>query len=246
MQITNNISSSYNQINLVKKTKETAKTSFASMLENNIEKTEKKEEMGKYVTYLDKFNIFDSFSAEDRKIFRKILRDDKLTLSEIDSLSYEQAERFRSIGIAPGTFLSEEQFNNCPILTSSNQVKDMLDSTRKTNNKTFNEALYRTAREIKDDHDRSEILGEAQLQISTLLSNSGKSSGVNQWDWDYDNMNIDFSKFLNDIISKYEELIANPPNKNPQFIKQQQKKLDGYNIILKHFNDIKNENTRYA
>lgn len=249
MQISNNSYTNYNQASTVTKKEHTTQSFFSSML-TNTEKTEEKdnqEKIGMFLKYMDQYNAFDSLSQENKKIFREILKDDEVTMAEIDSLSYEQSELFMDYVYPPAT-LPKEEFNKAPIVKKSNQITAMLFTTRTTNDKTFNEALYRTAREIDDDLYRMTILGQVQMNIAQahfgyelLPSFYTNAQTENQWNWDYDNMNIDFGKFLSDVISMHESEIANPPNKDPEFIKQHQQRLDGYNIILEHYNDIKSE-----
>ncbi len=251
MQITNNTYTNYNQAKSISKNEESSETSFSSMLANNTEKSEDKEKMGKYVTYLDKFNVFDSFSAEEKKVFREILKDDKIILSEMDSLSYEQVERFFHVALPQGDF-SKEQLDNTPIVNMSNQIIEMLFTTRTTNNKTFNKALYQTAKEINDDDFRRNIFGELQTNLfqahfgfEILPSfNAGASRG-NLWKDDIDSMNIDFNKFLYDVINLHEKAIANPKT-HPAVIHQHQRVLDGYNIIKKHYDKLQSEIKSYA
>ncbi|MGA1932403.1 hypothetical protein ACH5BF_06725 [Arcobacter sp. YIC-464] len=246
MQVTNNTYTNYYaQTNNTTKAEKTEESSFASMLKDS--QKEDVDEQGRFLKYMDKYNAFDSLSQEDRKVFREILKDDKVTMAEIDSLSYNQAEIFLDYTFPP-TNLPKEEFNKGPIVNIPNQGVHMLFATRTTNDKTFNEALYRTAREIDDDSYRSKILGQVRMNIAQVhFGYELKASfyaGVeteNQWNWDYDNMNINFDDFLTNVISMHENEIENPPNNDPDFIKQHQERLDGYNIILKHYNDIKKE-----
>ncbi|XPV70614.1 MAG: hypothetical protein ACNI25_08505 [Halarcobacter sp.] len=246
MQVSNNTYTNYyTQTNNITKTEKTEENSFSSMLTSS-EKTEEKEEVGLYIKYMDQFNYFDSLSPEDRKLFREILKDDQITMAEMDSLTYEQAEKFEYIAYPQGDF-TKEQINNTPIVYKTNQIGDMLLATRTTNDKTFNEALYRTARELDDDIYRMTVLGQVKMNVAQahfgyelMPSFYVEAETENMWKWDYDNMNIDFNKFLGDVISMHKEALANPKT-HPKVIDQHQERLDGYNIILKHYNDIKKE-----
>jgi hypothetical protein len=249
MQVSNNTYPSYSQTNTISKTEKSSETSFASMLTNN-EKVEEKEETGRYLEYMDKFNYFDSLSAEDKKAFREILKDDQITMAEMDSLSYEQAVKFERYAYPQGNFTKEE-IDNTPIVHSSSQIGAMLFSTKQTSDKTFNEALYRTSREINNYNELSTILGQVRMNVAQVYSGYEllpnfyvEAETKNQWDIDF-NQNINFDQFLNDVISLHEREIKNPPNNDPQYILQHQKRLDGYNLISKHYYEIKNE-AKYA
>ncbi len=245
MQVTNNTYTNYyNQTNNTTKVEKTEESSFASMLTGS----QKEEEVGRYVKYMDQFNYFDSLSDEDRKVFREILKDDKITMAEMDSLSYEQAVRFEKVAFPQGNF-SKEQLNNTPIVNIPNQGVHMLFATRTTNDKTFNEALYRTAREIDDDSYRRTIFREVKTNVTQVhfgdpliesFNVIAYENAKNLWKEDIDKMNINFDKFLTDVITLHEKALANPKT-HPAVIDQHQEKLDGYNIILKHYNDIKKE-----
>ena len=76
------------------------------------------------------------------------MADDKVTIDEMDSLSYEQAENFFDYAYPIGTVKNANP-NDVPLLNISNQINTMFYSTRATNDKTLNEAMYETAREIK-------------------------------------------------------------------------------------------------
>lgn len=245
MQVTSN-SYSYNRqlSSSQSKTQKSEEVSFSSMLAKEVKKSE--DDKMTFLEFVDQYNIFDSLSFEDKKIFREILKDDKITMSEIDSLSYEQAEKFEKYAFPPA-WLPKDELLKSPIVYMPNQAIAMLDVTKMTNNRTFNESLYRTAREINNDDERMLIIGEVQMNVAQahfgyelMPSFYVEAQTKNQWKWDYDNMNIDFNKFLNDIISMHEKAIANPKT-HPQVLNQHQEILNGYNIIQKHYHNIKNE-----
>ena len=247
MQVTNNTYTNYyNQTNSTTKVEKTEKSSFASMLTGS--QKEDVDEQGRFLQYMDKYNAFDSLSEKDRKVFREILKDDKVTMAEIDSLSYSQAEMFLDYTFPP-TNLPKEEFNKAPIVNIPNQAVDMLFATRTTNDKTFNEALYRTAREIDDDSYRRTIFREVKTNVTQVhfgdplvetFNVIAYENAKNLWKEDIDKMNINFDKFLTDVITLHEKALANPKT-HPVVIDQHQEKLDGYNIILKHYTDIKKE-----
>lgn len=250
MQITSNSYSYNNQLlSSQGKTQKSEEVSFSSMLEKEVKKSD--DAKMTFLEFMDQYNIFDSLSFEDRKVFREILKDDKITMAEMNSLSYEQAEKFEKYAFPPA-WLPKEELLKSPIVNMSNQIGAMLDVTRMTNDKTFNESLYRTAKEISNDNERMLILGQVQMNVAQahfgfklMPSFYLEAQTKNQWEWDYDNMNIDFDKFLNDVISMHEKALLNPKT-HPDVIQQHQERLDGYNIIKKHYYDIKNEVSSYV
>lgn len=245
MQVTSNSYSYYNQSSSTQsKTQKSEEVSFSSMLENEVKKSE--DDRGRFLKFVDQYNVFDSLSFEDKKVFREILKDDKITMAEMDSLSYEQAEKFEKYAFPPA-WLPKEELLKSPIVDMSNQTVSMLDVTKMTNDRTFNKALYQTAREISDDGFRSTVFGEVKVNLSQahfgfeILSSFNAGAEVkNLWQDDVDSMNINFDKFLNDVINLHEKAIANPQT-HPAVIHQHQERLDGYNIIQKHYNNIKKE-----
>ena len=245
MQVTSNIYSNYNQITTVKKTAEAKGTSFASMVSVPKDTVTEKNEAS-YIQHMEKLNRFDSLSQENKILFKEILQDNDVSTSEIDSLSYEQASLFFNYLYPPN--LSKEEIDKLPIVSRTNQIGAMLFTTRLTNDDTFNEALYRTAREIDDFKSRSAILGQVRMNVAqaiydydTLDDHHPGFAPIAQWDWDYETMDIDFSQFLNDVTGLLQHTIDT--TKSLDFKKQQQMRLDGYNIVSKHYYDILSENT---
>ncbi len=247
MQVTSNTYSNYNQTSTVTKTAEVKETSFASMLSTPEDTTIKKSE-GMFLKFMDQYNAFDLLSEENRTVFREILNDDEITMSEMDSLSYEQATLFLDYILPPGTMVHKDDIGKMPIVHKSSQIGAMLFTTRLTNDDTFNESLYRTAREIDDDIFRMNILDAVKTNVAQVLydyetlssDNPDSSVPYNQWDWDYETMDINFSKFLSDVSNLLQDSIDNAKYK--EYKEQQQKTLDGYNIISKHYYDIQSQN----
>ena len=158
----------------------------------------------------------DSLAKEDRKIIRDILRDDKITIEEMDSLSYEQAEKLAKYYIPQGA-VTVEQVRNSPIIHKSNQIADMFTATKLTNDKSFNEAMYKTARELENDIFRGKVFNEVIFSISKALSEETGKVIVNQWEWDIKNMNINFGSLLDDVILEHIKAIENATTKDSEF-----------------------------
>ncbi len=237
MQITNSPYSNYNQNTVVSKTENSSENSFSLLLNQEKELEEK----GKYLTYVDQFHYLDSLAKEDRKIIRDILRDDKITIEEMDSLSYEQAEKLAKYYIPQGT-VTVEQVRNSPIIHKSNQIADMFTATKLTNDKSFNEAMYKTARELENDIFRGKVFNEVIFSISKALSEETGKVIVNQWEWDINNMNINFGSLLDDVILEHIKAIENTTTKDSEFIKQRKESIYGLTIVQKYYSDLKKEN----
>lgn len=247
MEVTNNKYNNYTQQSSATKSEGVKGNSFASLIG-----THKEETKGAYVSYLDQYGAFDSLSEENKTTFRKILNDDEVTMSEIESLSYKQATLFLDYIHPPGN-LSSQEIGKSPLIGKTNQIGHALFATRTTNNDTFNEALYRTAKEIDNDDTRRDILNEVKTnvtqvhfgnQLAASYSYHAYETMRNLWIEDINEMNIDFENFLKNVINLHEEVV-NDSKLYPEMRAQSQKSHDGYNIILKHYNDIKTETNGY-
>lgn len=117
MQITSNTYTNYTQQSSTKATEEVKGASFASMLSDSSEEevTIQKSE-GKFVTFMDERGLFDSLSEENNTAFREILKDDEITISEMDSLSYEQVKLFEDSVLGIPASLSKEELNELPLM----------------------------------------------------------------------------------------------------------------------------------
>lgn len=233
MKINSSAHLNYNQTSHRKTTIEVKETSFSSMLSTQNDTTIEKKE-GLFVTFMDEHNLFDSLSIENKKVFREILMDDEITMSEMDSLSYEQSSLLLDYAI-PAKFLSKEDFGKTPIVSMTQQISSMLFAPRTTNDDAFNEALFRMAREIDNDLERDNILNDVNNTLSQALNPDSPS--YNLWNWDYDTMNINFSNFLFDVSNLTAESINDTQDEEVR--ERQQKILDGYEIISKHYFEIK-------
>jgi len=251
MEVTNNSYTNYTQQSSITKIEEVKGVSFASMIGTEEEMVE--ETIGDYVAYMDKHGGFDLLSEENQAVFKEILKDDEVTIDEIDSLSYEEAKLFHKYALYPET-LSEEEINNAPIVNMTSQIGSMFFTTQTTNDDTFNEALYRTVREVNDDNIRRDITNEVSINLAQVhfgsdlmasYTNGAYTNTPNLWAEDVEKMNINFDNFLADVLNFHEEVIDNP-EMSSDTKERSQELLDGYNIILKHYYDIKTEINEYA
>lgn len=208
----------------------------------NEQKQVPQKEEGRVISFLEKHSKFDSLSNNDKKVFKDILADDNISMQEMDSLSYTQAQMLFNL-VFP-THLSKEDLLQMPITGFSSQIGAMLYSTQMTKNEDFNKAMYKTSREITSDNDRQRITSAVHFNLSQAKNNRE----LDPFDYEYRpafneikniNSEIDFSEFLSDIIEVQKKGMAE--TKFPTVKKQYQNLLEGYTIIQKHYNDVFNE-----
>ena len=248
MQVNSNYQSSNYEYSNNTSPSKTGSSTFDALLTKTEEPTQT-EEKSRIIAFLEKHNRFDSLPQEEEKLVRDILSDDKLSMTEMNSLSYKEVEKI--VDFIHVQHLPKEEIANMPIVSTTNQITDMLFATQTTNNRTFNEAMYRTSKEINNDRDRSSIINEVKDNLSQVHFGQPLKASFyadafrgNLWKEDIDAMNIDFESFLSNIINLHETAIVNPKI-HPEAVKQHQDTVNGYNIIQKHFTQIENEN-KYA
>ena len=197
----------------------------------------------KIVEFLDARNGFSSLSPTDEKIFRDILSDNKLTKEEANSLSFEQVERIRDL-ISPAKLTKEEMYS-MPIVQSG---VDLI-ATQTTGNRQFNEAYYNTLKEL-DDKDASILRNEVENNLGQLFTGKELRATFQYKDcylvnpWEYQNIDTDFSKFIKDVKSHHEAIIAKHKGKN-EITKQFQNIVDVYNVLEKNYNQVLSK-TKYV
>ena len=194
------------------------------------------------LNFLEKFNKLNSLSPTDEKIFRDLLSDDKLTKEEADSLSFEQVERIAKLLILNCS--TDEEFNNSPIVLRGVD----LSATTKTSNRQFNEAYYNTMKELHDEqkHILEKEVGNnlAQLYSGKELRPTFTEPSYLPNAWEYRNMDANFGKFIKDVKSHHETMIANP-NVASGCKEQLKDVVDVYNVLEKNYNQIISK-TKYA
>ena len=197
----------------------------------------------KIVEFLDARNGFSSLSPTDEKIFRDILSDNKLTKEEANSLSFEQVERIRDL-ISPAKLTKEEMYS-MPIVQSG---VDLI-ATQTTGNRQFNEAYYNTLKEL-DDKDASILRNEVENNLGQLFTGKELRATFQYKDcylvnpWEYQNIDTDFSKFIKDVKSNHEAIIAKHKGDN-EIKKQFQDVVDVYDVLEKNYNQVMSK-TKYA
>ncbi|MBY0540414.1 MAG: hypothetical protein K2P52_03260, partial [Campylobacterales bacterium] len=159
MEITNNQVSQYSyDKNTTSQTNSSNTTnSFDSYLSNTNEKTTtSNNQTSKVVTFIDKYNGFSSLSATDEKIFRDILSDDKLTMEEMQSLTYEQIKKVENL-ILPN-YTTGVSDNEIPIVkVTDSKIGSMLKAVKMTDNEDFNKALFETVQITDNQMERMDF-----------------------------------------------------------------------------------------
>ena len=251
MKIINNQNLSYSYgINSTSSAQQTNSTnttnSFDSYLSNTNEKTATlNNQTSKVVAFIDKYNGFSSLSPTDEKIFRDILSDDKLTMEEMQSLTYEQIKKVENL-ILPN-YTTGVSDNEIPIVkVTDSKIGSMLKAVKMTDNEDFNKALFETVQTTDNEMERmdffdrlSSTLGfndntNAQ-KIIYNKTNDTKYLPQNE-DWKIN----DYSEFININMKELNELLKNRniSDENKQIY---QKILDNFITLQKNHNEIKNE-----
>ncbi len=242
MEVTSTNNSIYSSVSTTQTATTTQNTSssFDTLVNNQAQETISPSKMArtpKIVEFLDRYNKFSTLSQTDEKIFREILSDNKLTKEEADSLSFEQVERISNL-LTTNLPLSKEEFDAMPIV----QWGVDLIATRATGNRQFNEAFYNTLKELTPE--KKHILeSEVHNNLGQLYLGKELKATFEYWGsylanpWEYDKMNADFGKFIQDVKSHHEAIISNP--KVPDVIKKQfQDIVDVYNVLEKNYNQV--------
>jgi len=192
--------------------------------------------------FLDAHNGYSSLSPTDEKIFRDILSDNKLTKEEADSLSYEQVERIAIL--LRQSDLPDEEWKSMPIVERGVN----LTVTTATSNRQFNEAFYNTLKEIDSPMDANKLEGEVYYNLGELYNGAELRAtfaiGDTANPWEFQKMDADFGKFIKDVKSHHEAVIADP-KVDDIYKKQHQDIVDLYSILEKNYNQVLNKR-KYA
>lgn len=241
MEVTSTNNSIYSSVSTSQTatTTQNASSSFDTLVNNQAQETISPSKMArtpKIVEFLDRYNKFSTLSQTDEKIFREILSDNKLTKEEANSLSYEQVERIRDL-ISPAKLTKEEMYS-MPIVQSG---VDLI-ATQTTGNRQFNEAYYNTLKEL-DDKDASILRNEVENNLGQLFTGKELRATFQYKDcylvnpWEYKDIDVDFSKFIKDVKSHHESIIAKHKGDN-EIKKQFQDIVDVYNVLEKNYNQV--------
>ena len=159
-------------------------------------------------------------------------------------MSYEQVERISNL-LTTNLPLSKEEFDAMPIV----QWGVDLIATRATGNRQFNEAFYNTLKELTPE--KKHILeSEVHNNLGQLYLGKELKATFEYWGsylanpWEYKDIDADFSKFIKDVKSHHESIIAKHKGDN-EIKKQFQNIVDVYNVLEKNYNQVLSK-TKYV
>jgi len=159
MEISSTNTSIYSFVSTSQTTSNNQNTSSAfNTLVNtqNQETTTTTEKPSRIIAFIDKHNGFSSLSPTDEKIFRSILSDDKFTMEEANSLSYEQIQKIDKFLLGGDT--TNVSPNEIPIVNvTDNKIGAMIKATQMTDNTNFNKSLFKTVQTIDDNIERMDF-----------------------------------------------------------------------------------------
>lgn len=220
--------------------------SFDTLLNTPSSETTEKKEIFRVVAFIDKYTSFSSLSPIEEKIFREILSDDKFTLSEIQSLSFEQVKKL-------GEFLDSALYGSgisadkIPLVKGTDiKIGAMFTATRMTDNENFNRALFKTVQTIDDQIEMmyffDKLSGNLGWNDKTCLiperddPELRKNSTKENWEI------VDYKKFMDALVKEYDALVKNPITSDEDR-NLYQKLLNDYILLQKNHNEIKDKYT---
>ena len=216
-------------------------TSFANEMDK-VDNYKVVEEKGKMLTFLESENAFENFSKEEEKQFKYILKDDKVTQEEFESIPYDLLEKFKSL-VLPS---KKEHFENMPPIEMSNKSKIMLSTIDLSGDKYFNESVYKTYGNMTEN-DIVNLSFELHINLNQTYKKEdlevfyiGMVNKVNNISPEaMKEMTMDVQKVLLDMINMSSEYIETV--KDPQVLKQLHNTKNFYSSILSNYNDLKKE-----
>lgn len=258
MEISSTNSSIYSAISSAQTTTtQTTNSAFNALVNTqNQETTTTTEKPSRMIAFIDKHNGFSSLSPTDEKIFRSILSDDKFTMEEANSLSYEQLQKIDKFLLGGDT--TNASFDEIPIVNvTDNKIGAMIKATQMTDNIDFNKSLFKTVQTIDNNIERmdffdrlSDTLGfndntEATRAIIARTNDAElKAELKKKYLPQDDNWKInDYSKFITTNISELNAILKNPvyDEDKPMYLKL----LNNFTILQKNYSEIANQ-SKYA
>ncbi|PLY09331.1 MAG: hypothetical protein C0626_10085 [Arcobacter sp.] len=219
MQVTNNQDvQAYNYKATKTQEVKTSPSAFDSLLEEKKEVSEKKE--GRVLANIDKYNLYE----DETKRFREILADDTVSLEEIDTLSYEEAKRFFS-HMYPKDM---ESIMKSPLVKygdNHNQIFMMSSSMSMSYDENFNEAMYRTYREI-DTEEQRDIFDSTIHNLNTAYINDEQYEQVK---------NMYGENFIYNMLSNLKTEYSQNQDLRTKML------LDSYTLLQNNYNEVLNE-----
>lgn len=255
MEISSTNSSIYSSVSTTQTSNtQNTNSSFNTLVNNsqNQETTTTTEKPSRIIAFIDKHNGFSSLSPTDEKIFRSILSDDKFTMEEANSLSYEQLQKIDKFLLGGDT--TNASFDEIPIVNvTDNKIGAMIKATQMTDNIDFNKSLFKTVQTIDNNIERmdffdrlSDTLGfndntEATRAIIARTNDAElKAELKKKYLPQDDNWKInDYSKFITTNISELNAILKNPvyDEDKPMYLKL----LNNFTTLQKNYSEIVNQ-----
>ncbi len=255
MEISSTNSSIYSSVSTTQTSNtQNTNSSFNTLVNNsqNQKTTTTTEKPSRIIAFIDKHNGFSSLSPTDEKIFRSILSDDKFTMEEANSLSYEQLQKIDKFLLGGDT--TNASFDEIPIVNvTDNKIGAMIKATQMTDNIDFNKSLFKTVQTIDNNIERmdffdrlSDTLGfndntEATRAIIARTNDAElKAELKKKYLPQDDNWKInDYSKFITTNISELNAILKNPvyDEDKPMYLKL----LNNFTTLQKNYSEIVNQ-----
>lgn len=246
MQVTNTNNSYYAYNKTIDKSSQSVaqNVSFAKKMDE-VTVHKEIETKGRVLTFLEKTNAFEGFTKEEEIKFKTILKDDKVTQKEFESISYEMLDKFKTL-VLPTNDVSFEEF---PYVEMTNKSKLMLSTTSLSGDNFFNQSVYNTYEKMSEDDiinmslelsvNLKQAYNQDDLEVFYIKGISGEINNISP-----DVMKqitLDFQKVLLDIINMSNDYIETV--KDPQVLKQLHNTKNFYSSVLNNYNELKNESS---
>ena len=255
MEISSNNSIIYSAISTTQTATTTQNTnsSFNTLVNTqNQDTTNTTEKPSRIISFIDKYNGFSSLSPIDEKIFRNILSDDKFTMEEANSLSYEQLQKIENFLVAGYT--TNVSADEIPIVNvTNNKIGAMIKATRMTDNTDFNKSLFKTVQTIDNNIESMDFFNRLSGTLGfndnteitrAIIDRTNDSELKKKYLPQDDSWKItDYNKFITTNISELNAILKNPvyEEDKPMYLKL----LNNFTTLQKNYSEIANQ-TKYA
>ncbi|XPV69625.1 MAG: hypothetical protein ACNI25_03420 [Halarcobacter sp.] len=239
----NNINYTYNKSIDSNSQTTTQNVSFAEEM-NKVTDSKVIETKGKILTFLEKINAFEGFTKEEEIKFKTILKDDKVTQKEFESIPYEMLDKFKTLVLPT----NNSNFGEFQYVEMTNKSKLMLSTTALSGDKLFNQSVYETYGNMSEDDivnmslELSINLNQAYNQDDLKVFYIGILEKTNNISPDMmKQMTLDFQKVLLDMLNMSNDYIETV--KDPQVLKQLYSTKNFYSSILDNYNELRSESS---
>ena len=254
MEITTNNSNAYSVVSTSQTTtSQNTSNSFNTLVNTQSQdNTNTIEKPSRIISFIDKYNGFSSLSPIDEKIFRNILSDDKFTMEEANSLSYEQLQKIENFLVAGYT--TNVSADEIPIVNvTNNKIGAMIKATRMTDNTDFNKSLFKTVQTIDNNIESMDFFNRLSGTLGfndnteitrAIIDRTNDSELKKKYLPQDDSWKItDYNEFITTNISELNAILKNPvyDEDKPMY----QKLLNNFTTLQKNYSEIINQ-SKYA